>query len=309
MTARIARGSAPRPRARTQSRAKAPPKRGGMLGSDAVRRFSLWLLAGMLLALALALASAFGLFGMAGTGVGEAIGRAGFKVERVEIKGAKRVPQLQLYNIVLDQPSDAMPLVDLDATRERLLRFGWVKEAQVSRRWPDTLVVNIIERTPAAIWQHNRRLALIDNEGVVLDRVDLSSMPDLPLLIGPQANSHVGDLARLLGAAPSLKPMLAGATWIGGRRWDIRLQSGEIIALPEGEEASAKAVAHFVRMDRQMQLLGKGYERIDMRDPRQVTLDVSRQPGYVVPQNQVPAAPPQATQPAAPSNPDVATTI
>ncbi len=309
MSARIAKGSAPRPRARTQGRAKAPPKRGGVLGSESVRRFSLWLLAGMILALAIALASAFGMFGAAGTGIGEAIGRAGFRVERVEIKGANRVPRLQIYNVALDQPSDAMPLVDLDATRERLMRFGWVKEARVSRRLPDTLVVDIVERTPAAIWQNNRKLALIDGEGVVLDKVDLSAMPDLPLLIGPQANARVGDLARLMSAAPSLQPMLAGATWIGSRRWDLRLQSGEIIALPEGEESASQALSRFVRVDKQMQLLGKGYERIDMRDPRQVTLDVSRQPGFVVPQNQVPAPPPHGTQPAAPSNPDVATTI
>ena len=47
-----------------------------------------------------------------------------------------------------------MPLVDLGDTRERLLEFGWIHEARVSRRLPDTLVIDIIERQPAAIWQN-----------------------------------------------------------------------------------------------------------------------------------------------------------
>src|SRR3546814_17858217 len=88
----------------------------------------------------------------------------------------------------------ARPRIYLDGTRGRLLLFGWVEEALVSRRLPDTLVVDIVERTPAAIWQHNQRLALIDRHGVVLQDVELDAMPDLPLVIGPAANHHAEEL-------------------------------------------------------------------------------------------------------------------
>ena len=53
------------------------------------------------------------------------------------------------------------------------------------RRLPDTLVIDIVERTPAALWQNKGQLALIDAGGVVLDRVPIDRMPDLPLVIGP----------------------------------------------------------------------------------------------------------------------------
>ena len=43
--------------------------------------------------------------------------------------------------------------------------FGWVKDARVSRRLPDTLVIDIVERKPAALWQNEGRLALIDCRG------------------------------------------------------------------------------------------------------------------------------------------------
>ena len=80
-------------------------------------------------------------------------------------------------------------------------------------------------------------------DGVVLEPVRLDAMPDLPLLIGPAANLHAGELARLTEAAPQAEAdAMAGATWIGGRRWDLRFQSGEVLALPEGEAAARKAL-------------------------------------------------------------------
>lgn len=245
---------------------------------------------------------------MVGGTLGESVGEMGFAMKHVEIKGARHIRQIDVYNIAFDQPSTAMPLVDLEGTRQRLLRFGWVRDARVSRRLPDTLVVDIVERRPAAIWQHNRRLALIDMDGVVLEPVRLDAMPDLPLLIGPAANLHAAELARLTEAAPNLKPAMAGATWVGGRRWDLRFQSGEVLALPEGEAAARKALARFASMDQAVQLLGKGYVRIDMRDPRRMLVRLPGDPGSTVP-DIVPEAPPPAPAAPAAGGVDTARTI
>ena len=119
-----------------------------------------------------------------------------------------------------------------------------------SRRLPDTLVIDIVERTPAALWQNQGQLALIDSDGVMLDRVPVDKMPDLPLLIGPGANGEAQQLERLMNAVPTLKPQLASATWVGGRRWDLNFQSGEIVALPEGDGASKTALSKFARLDK-----------------------------------------------------------
>src|SRR3546814_4781028 len=106
------------------------------------------------------------------------------------------------------------------------MQYGWIKAARVSRPLPEPLVVDIVERTPGAIWQHNNRLSLIDEKGVVLEPVSISTMPDLPLVIGPHADRRAQDVERLLAEASSLKELLAGATWVGNRRWDLRFRSG-----------------------------------------------------------------------------------
>ncbi|MFZ2982210.1 MAG: cell division protein FtsQ/DivIB, partial [Sphingobium sp.] len=147
-----------------------------------------------------------------------------------------------------------------------------VKDARVSRRLPDTLVVDIVERQPVAVWQNAGQLRLIDVSGAVLQTVSLSNMPDLPLVVGPNANRQTARLNQLLDAAPALKPMLAGATWIGDRRWDLRFQSGETLSLPEGEPQAASALVNFARMDGVNRLLGRGIIRFDMRDPDKFVL-------------------------------------
>ena len=79
---------------------------------------------------------------------------------------------LAVMSVATDQETTAMPLIDLDLIREQLLAIGWVKEARVSRRLPDTIAIDIVEREPAAIWQNRGRLSLIDADGTLsIDQV------------------------------------------------------------------------------------------------------------------------------------------
>ena len=211
-----------------------------------------------------------------GMAAGEAVGEAGFRVRSVDIQGIRRMDSKPVYAIATDQQSMAMPLVDVAAIRERLLHYGWVKDARVSRRLPDTLVIDIVEREPAALWQDGQKLSLIDAEGVVLDRVQISAMPDLPLLIGPGANSQSRNLDALLKDVPTLAPQLESATWVGRRRWDLQFQTGETIALPEGEAAARTALAKFARLDKSAGLLGRGILRFDLRISGKMTVRLPR---------------------------------
>jgi len=212
----------------------------------------------------------------------QAVGRAGFQVKKVEVVGADRIDRLKVYDIALAQKDRSMAAVDLENVRHDLMQYGWIKDARVSRRLPDTLVVDIVERSPAAIWQHNNRLSLIDEKGVVLEPVSVATMPDLPLVIGPRANQRAQDLERLLAEASSLKELLAGATWVGNRRWDLRFRSGETLSLPEGEAEAKAALAKFAHMDGANRLLGRGILRFDMRDPTRFVLRLPHE-GQVAP--------------------------
>jgi cell division protein FtsQ len=193
--------------------------------------------------------------------------KAGFQVQRVEVTGMERVDQLKVYQLVFAEKDRAMPLVDINKVRADLMQYGWIKDARVARRLPDTLAVEIIERKPAAIWQRNGKYSLIDANGIVLANVRAGAGGELPTLNGRQANAHIVALNALLDNASALKSQVSGATWIGNRRWDLQFQTGETLALPEGEAEAAKALLNFARLDGVHRLLGRDLIHFDLRDP------------------------------------------
>ncbi len=278
--AKVKRGKAPvRRQVRTPPRRRAPgPSRLDKLiaalpvGPAALQRIANVTIGGVLVVAAGFAAHFGGATAWAHDEWAGVVARAGFQVKRVEVVGANRIDYLKVYDIALSQQNRSMAAVDLEGVRTDLLKYGWIKEARVSRRLPETLVIDVVERSPAAVWQHNRRLSLIDDNGVVLEPVTAATMPDLPLLIGPGANQRSRELAALLEDSRSLKPLLAGATWVGNRRWDLRFDTGETLSLPEGERAAKTALARFTHMEGSNRLLGRGIIRFDMRDPTKFVL-------------------------------------
>jgi cell division protein FtsQ len=239
---------------------------------DEIRRGFTWLvMAGIIIALIMA-ARAFGLGDAMYVRYSDMAAKAGFKVKSVETTGMERSDQLKIYKLTLSQMDLAMPMVDVGKIRNDLMKNGWVKEARVTRRLPDTLIVEIVERNPAAVWQRGGVLSLIDDEGVVLQNVPASKTGGLPTLNGEGANKQAVALSQLIGQAPSLKSQISGASWIGNRRWDLTFKTGETLALPEGEEAAAKALLNFARMDGIQRLLGRDIIHFDLRDPSRMYL-------------------------------------
>jgi cell division protein FtsQ len=273
MTTTIKRGTAARRPAPRRRQPKAPWGDRMLarlpIGEAGLRRAATlaFLLAGG--AVAIAAASWLGVPAAIGGEIADATARAGFRVEQVEITGLKRMDQMTVYAVALEDKRRETPMasVDLAAIRDRLLQYGWIKDAHVSRRLPDTLLIRIDERIPAAVWQNEGQLTLIDQDGVMLEPVDANRLPHLPLLIGPGADRQETGLHSLLAAAPDIGRQLRAATWVGNRRWDLNFRTGETLALPEGDDNGAAALARFASMQASRPLLGKGWVRFDMRDP------------------------------------------
>lgn len=244
-----------------------------------VERVATWTIVGAFCLGLYAIAATTGVTAKANEEIAQTVGNAGFEVKKVEVLGVNRIDQMKIYDLALNQKNRSMASVDLEALRQDLMKYGWVEDARVSRRLPDTLVIDIVERTPTAVWQNQHKLALIDGNGVVLEPVTVATMPDLPLVIGPNANIQTRELDNLMSEAPALKPLLAGASWVGNRRWDLRFQSGETLSLPEGEGDAKKALSNFARMDGMNRLLGRGIVRFDMRNPDRFVLKLPEKTG------------------------------
>lgn len=294
--AHVRRGAAARNKPRKNPRVTVPKRIAKRLPVDQARanKVAGLVFAAFMLAIGVVVLVALDIPAKAERAAAAGVGHAGFNVSGYQIVGLAHMGRAPVDEVVTDELRRAadeaatakapQALVDAGAIRQRLLRFGWVKDARVLRRLPDTLVIDIVERRPAALWQSQGQLALIDSEGVVLDRVQVDRMPDLPLLIGPGANAQEQELARLMGDVPTLKAQLASATWVGGRRWDLNFQSGETVALPEGYGDARDALDKFARADKQSGLLGHGIVRFDLRVPGKMIVRLPHAPETLAPQ-------------------------
>lgn len=204
-----------------------------------------------------------------------------FKLADVTVEGRDYVERSSILAALNVSRGDSLLGIDLQASRRRLEAIDWVEWATVERRLPDTLYVTLKERRAVAIWQNGNEYTLIDKNGRT---VRASRMPpgaeSLLLLGGPGAPEHVGDLLLLLTYEPSIARQLRSAVWVGQRRWNLILNNGVEIWLPE-EDAIA-ALQHVTKLEGQHKLLSREFGVVDLRLPDKLYLR-KRGPGEPTP--------------------------
>lgn len=244
---------------------------------ETLHRIVMTLILGVAAALVWTVAAMAGIPALASEQASIIASDAGFKVSHLEVRGVNRMNELKIYEKILGQNDRAMTTLDLAALRDELNQLSWVKDARVSRKLPDTLVIDIVERSPHAVLKKADRLVLIDETGAELEPVRKDRAKGMLVLEGMGVGQRVQDLTHLLDAAPALKPQVAGAEWVGNRRWNLTFKTGQVLALPEGDETSASALLSFARMDGVNRLLGGKVAAFDMRAPDRIYMRV---PGH-----------------------------
>ena len=230
-----------------------------------LHRIFLAMILGAAIVLAWMVASFAGVPAMAQAQLAHLAHQAGFELHNVEVRGTNHLNELKVYQIALADRDKAMPYVDLHAVRTRLMDLSWVEDARVSRQLPDTLVIDIVERKAVAVLAKPDRMVLIDGTGRELEVVSAARAKGKLVLSGPGAGQQVAALSGLLDAAPALRPQLQSAEWVGNRRWNLSFKTGQMLALPEGTEPSAKALMKFAQLDGRNRLLGGKAVAFDMR--------------------------------------------
>jgi cell division protein FtsQ len=277
----VRRANAARSRAATARKAKA--KTTGAVGGalallpfteEQLHKVFLAMILGAAVALAWFVASLAGVPALAQAQVAALASDAGFEVRRVQVTGVERMNELKVYERVLAERDRPMPLVDLDTIRKDLLTLSWVEDARVSRQLPDTLVVDVVERTPRAVLKKPGRMVLIDGTGHELEPISPANAKSMLKISGPGAARQVAALDTLLDAAPALKPQVTEAEWVGNRRWNLTFRTGQVLALPHGDDQPAAALVSFARLDGVNRLLGGKVAAFDMRAPDRIYMRI-----------------------------------
>ena len=234
-----------------------------------------WLIVGACALLAVAGAAAFAPMPVlhdAGDLLAGITGMTGLRVQQVMVEGRRMVDRqtvLAAVNLKRGQPILGF---DIAAARERLERIPWVESAVVERRLPDLVYVRLVERTPMALWQHEGRFSVIDAKGVVVVDGNVGSYANLPIVVGPDAPAKAESLLLLLATEPEVKARVAASVRVGGRRWNLHLDNGVDVKLPE--EDAASAIAKLAEINRINQLVDRDVKVIDLRQPDRLVLQL-----------------------------------
>jgi cell division protein FtsQ len=189
---------------------------------------------------------------------------AGLTVQNVTVTGRRDTPQAQVLAALGVTRGQPILGIDTEVARARLQALGWVRSATVTRLLPDTLHVELVERSPMAVWQNGGKRQLIDQDGVVIEGDARAAIhAKLPLVVGAGAAEHAAQILAVIESEPRLAEQVSAVVRVGARRWDVKFDNGVTVRLPETDEATAWR--RLASLDRAHGLLNRAIEAVDMR--------------------------------------------
>jgi cell division protein FtsQ len=165
---------------------------------------------------------------------------------------------------------DGLPLarVDLPGVRSRVEALAPVDRVLVSRDWPDTVVVQVVERSAAAAVPQGRGFALIDDDGVAFQTV-AARPAHLPLARvarpGPDDGNTRSALKVLAALTDDLRERLVAVQVEGPARITVELRGPRQVIWGDATDNETKARVATA-------LLAQKGNTIDVSAPEVVTI-------------------------------------
>jgi cell division protein FtsQ len=239
--------------------------------SGMIKRPMVTLCAGVLGLVLIAALLASGLVGRAVHGIGNGINAvtadAGFGISEIHITGNRRTPYNSVLEALAMKPGESIFKADLWAAQSRLKHLDWIATAELHRRYPDAIYVSLIEKRPFALWQlsPDSPIAIVERNGTPITTRDVEKFRHLPKLVGAGAAANAAELVDAVQAHRAIAARVAGYIYQSGRRWNLRLDNGVTVQLPEtGWQAELTALEHLI-IDRG--ILERAITEIDLRSP------------------------------------------
>lgn len=166
-----------------------------------------------------------GIFGLVGVIIWAAVSSTSV-LSKVQLRGSiEQVSQAQVQQVVKPYLGQSFWRVDLEHLHADLVRLEWVYQAQVTRRWPNQLRIELIEQTPVARWQDD---GLLNQQGEIFYPHQIESFLQLVKLDGNPLNA-----AAILQALSDFQQQFNQLGWYietltqhPDRSWQIDFLSG-----------------------------------------------------------------------------------
>ena len=199
--------------------------------------------------------------------------RSGFAMSDIRVSGNLETSEIDIIQQIGLDGWTSLIGFDAEAARARIAGLPWVESASVQKVYPDRIDVKITERRPFAIWQHGSQLTVVEKDGSIIAPFTSQRHAALPLVVGMGAAREAGTLVDRMAQFPGIASRAVGYMRIGERRWDVRLENGVTLRLPEGRED--EALAEVAELDDAYDILSRDVLVVDLRLPDRLVVKLT----------------------------------
>ena len=115
-----------------------------------------------------------------------------FAIQHVTVQGLKIIPESEILKLANGVQGQNLLLFDQETLRTKVSLHPLVKSVQFRRKLPQTLVIQVTERSPVALVAVPKGVLEVDEQGTFLRRLESWPKTDHPVITGINLADTVG---------------------------------------------------------------------------------------------------------------------
>ncbi len=166
--------------------------------------------------------------------------RQDFVVQSVRIVGADKAQLKPLQDKIDALKGMNIVSLDIESLKKEIEALQWVERADIERKLPNTLIIDIKEEVAQAVLIKSGKRFLLNKYGKII--VEASNDTGLIEVSGEDANILYWDFLNKTKFSSALFSNIESIEFKGKRRWDVHLKNGTQVKLPQNELEEAIAI-------------------------------------------------------------------
>jgi len=174
-------------------------------------------------------------------------------VQGVEVEGTQTLTEEKVREVADVPTGGPLATVDLDRIAYRVRALAVVKSAEVTRKWPHDVLIEIVERQPVAVVEIAGELHNLDDEGVVFGSYDRApkGLPRVHAESGVDAEALAEGAAVVAALPDEIATKVDHAEVVSVDKITLRLRDGREVLWGSAAQSAdkAKVLAAMLRHD------------------------------------------------------------
>ena len=196
-----------------------------------------------------------------------------FKIDNIIINGSLKSNKSEIESHVLKHSNN---LIDTESKElmELIKSVEWVKRANIKKKFPSTLIINIVENDPFAIYFEEGDYFLIDIDGSIIANINFQNYnQNLLFVTGENATKSFESIIKEITISfPDLLKNIEEVEFIENRRWNIKLKNELLIKLPDDDIQNS--LANLKKLFNNQKIMESNVIEIDLRIDGRASLKV-----------------------------------